>query len=78
MFRTLGLRHLMVVNKKNQVLGIVTRCDLVATHYMGGDSNEASQAELRRQKKHRQQQRRNSINHSIDINLDDDPGSPEV
>jgi CBS-domain-containing membrane protein len=29
MFRTLGLRHLCVINKYNQVLGVVTRADLV-------------------------------------------------
>jgi hypothetical protein len=28
MFRTLGLRHLCVVNKHNSILGIVTRADL--------------------------------------------------
>lgn len=31
MFRTLGLRHLCVINKHNQVLGIVTRADLVGS-----------------------------------------------
>ena len=30
MFRTLGLRHLCVINKYNQVLGVVTRADLVS------------------------------------------------
>ena len=34
MFRTLGLRHLIVVNKFNQALGIVTRADLVSTHML--------------------------------------------
>ena len=34
MFRTLGLRHLCVINKHNQVLGIVTRADLVAAHLL--------------------------------------------
>ena len=32
MFRTLGLRHLCVINRHHQVLGIVTRADLVAAH----------------------------------------------
>ncbi|ORC90562.1 chloride channel protein [Trypanosoma theileri] len=30
MFRTLGLRHLTVVNQKNRIVGIITRKDLVA------------------------------------------------
>ncbi len=34
MFRTLGLRHLCVINKHNQILGIVTRSDLVSAHYL--------------------------------------------
>ena len=32
MFRTLGLRHLCIVNKHNNVLGIVTRADLASIH----------------------------------------------
>ena len=32
MFRTLGLRHLLVINKHQQLQGIVTRSDLVAVH----------------------------------------------
>lgn len=33
MFRTLGLRHLCVINRHNQILGIVTRQNLVAAHH---------------------------------------------
>jgi chloride channel 7 len=32
MFRTLGLRHLCVVNKRNELQGIVTRANLTETH----------------------------------------------
>jgi hypothetical protein len=32
MFRTLGLRHLIVVNAKNEVVGIVARAELVESH----------------------------------------------
>jgi CBS-domain-containing membrane protein len=35
MFRTLGLRHLCVINKYNQVLGVVTRADLVRGRVRG-------------------------------------------
>ena len=32
MFRTLGLRHLCIINKHNNLLGIVTRADLASLH----------------------------------------------
>jgi CBS domain-containing protein len=35
-FRTLGLRHMIVVNMHNQVQGIITRDDLVRTGNSGG------------------------------------------
>jgi chloride channel 7 len=38
MFRTLGLRHLCVINIHNQVLGIITRSDLVYAHSKANDS----------------------------------------
>ncbi len=34
MFRTLGLRHLCVINRHNQILGLVTRSDLVSAHFL--------------------------------------------
>ena len=40
MFRTLGLRHLCVINKHNQILGIVTRSDLVSAHFLSEDRSE--------------------------------------
>lgn len=40
MFRTLGLRHLCVINQHNQILGIVTRQDLVAAHSLDGYHSE--------------------------------------
>ena len=38
MFRTLGLRHLCVINIHNQVLGIITRSDLVYAHSKANES----------------------------------------
>ena len=40
MFRTLGLRHLCVVNKHNQVLGIVTRADIVSIHNINFENSK--------------------------------------
>lgn len=34
MFRTLGLRHLCVMNHKHVLVGIITRADLVASHIL--------------------------------------------
>jgi hypothetical protein len=55
MFRTLGLRHLIIVNQHNQVLGIVTRNDL-----LGGTSSIAALNTAINN--------RNSRNSSLDIN----------
>ncbi|CAN0416949.1 unnamed protein product, partial [Laminaria digitata] len=33
MFRTLGLRHLVVVNHYNEVTGIITRENLLSEHF---------------------------------------------
>jgi signal-transduction protein with cAMP-binding, CBS, and nucleotidyltransferase domain len=44
MFRTLGLRHLCVINKYNQVTGIITRADLVCAHILNEEEeNETTQ-----------------------------------
>jgi CBS-domain-containing membrane protein len=62
MFRTLGLRHLCVINKHNQVLGIVTRADLVAAHALKQRSEE------RKERK----KGRDFMQHTIDLDVDDD------
>lgn len=59
MFRTLGLRHLLVVNSRNQVLGIVTRQDLVGstTEQAGAESDKSGRS---RRKKVVQRRRRSA------------------
>ena len=66
MFRTLGLRHLCVINTKHQILGIVTRIDLVSANYY--EENNPLQSEKRRQ--NRKKKRGYNLKHSIDLNLD--------
>lgn len=39
MFRTLGLRHLCVINMSNQVVGMLTRKNLTPEHLMGKSSH---------------------------------------
>ena len=34
MFRTLGLRHLIVVDQRNAIVGIVTRAEMTEAHMM--------------------------------------------
>ena len=63
MFRTLGLRQLCVINKHNQVLGIVTRGDLVAAHSLAG-GKAASRAGVRRDKS---KERLDVIQHTVDL-----------
>jgi CBS domain-containing protein len=46
MFRTLGLRHLCVVNRRHEVLGILTRADLVAAQVHGGFQNHDDEPNL--------------------------------
>ena len=36
MFRTLGLRHLVVVNHYNEVMGMITRENLLPEHFGAG------------------------------------------
>jgi chloride channel 7 len=59
MFRTLGLRHLCVINKHNQVLGIVTRADLVNAHLMHPSRGGA-----------RGRKKEDALQHTIDLNSD--------
>jgi hypothetical protein len=39
MFRTLGLHHLCVINRLHQIVGIVTREDLVVTHRVHSETS---------------------------------------
>ncbi len=40
MFRTLGLRQLCVINRLHQIVGIITREDLVITHRLHSESQQ--------------------------------------
>lgn len=42
MFRTLGLRHLVVVNHYNEVMGIITRENLLPEHFAHGGAYHTS------------------------------------
>jgi chloride channel 7 len=61
MFRTLGLRHLCVINKHNQVLGIVTRADLVSAHALKNGNDD------RKERK----KGRDFVQHTIDLDFND-------
>jgi chloride channel 7 len=67
MFRTLGLRHLCVINKYNQVLGIVTRADLVSAH-ITRNSRSYIKGPIRQQDCY--------LQHTINLNLDDNENDP--
>jgi CBS-domain-containing membrane protein len=59
-FRTLGLRHLLVVNSHNQVQGIITRQDLVGStaDRSGSDHDHNSVLRNRRRKATAQRKKR--------------------
>jgi CBS-domain-containing membrane protein len=59
-FRTLGLRHLLVVNSHNQVQGIITRQDLVGStaDRSGSDGDHNSVLRNRRRKATAQRKKR--------------------
>eukprot|EP01038_Epipyxis_sp_PR26KG_P004229 gene4229-6005_t len=69
MFRTLGLRHLTVINRHNQVLGIITRADLVAAHLLGNNRVEAERRKSKRRKKNKN--RKNNPQHSATNSFDE-------
>jgi chloride channel 7 len=68
MFRTLGLRHLCVINKYNQVLGIVTRADLVSAHMMKVNEGLGDRRQHGGRKKGG---RKEYLQHTISLDLED-------
>lgn len=43
MFRTLGLRHLVVVNHYNEVMGMITRENLLPEHFEKGGAYHSNE-----------------------------------
>lgn len=64
MFRTLGLRHLCVVNKYNEVIGIVTRSDLASANKLG-----ESQTDVGRRRTMKNEGKTDFLQHTINIDL---------
>lgn len=55
MFRTLGLRHLIVINKSHQLVGVVTRSDLVALHHISSHNGHSDGQRKRRARRAQQE-----------------------
>jgi chloride channel 7 len=43
MFRTLGLRHLLVINSTNHIVGIITRSELLPSHMTSCDGKSSTE-----------------------------------